>query len=92
MRDDAIRRVLLQIIRLGLLRIRAAGYAGRADDCALEADHLHNIPQLLQSHQPEELHYYFVVERPGFVSRATARVDEFTPLWDELGHLLDEKD
>jgi hypothetical protein len=88
MSDEAIRRVLLEILRVGLLRVRAAAYDGRAEECALEADHLHNVPALLEHLRLEELRYYYTVERPGFIQRTKARVDDLLPLWDELGRLL----
>jgi hypothetical protein len=39
----------MQILRIGLLRIRAFGEEGLADRCAIEADHLHNLPEIVHS-------------------------------------------
>jgi hypothetical protein len=41
---EELRAVLLNILTTGLLRIRAYGWNGQVDLCALEADHLHNLP------------------------------------------------
>ena len=80
--DERITQVLLETLRVGILRIRAAAFAGRAEECALEADHLHNLPSVIQSRRPELLQYYLTVERPAFERRAP-HAEEFSPLWDE---------
>jgi hypothetical protein len=90
MMDDAVRRALLEILRIGLLRVRAAGYAGRAKECALEADHLHNLPRVIQTLAAKELLYYYSVERPSFAKQSTSDVKDLEPLWEELGTLLRE--
>jgi hypothetical protein len=64
-----IAEVLLDIMRQGLLLCRAAGWAGNADQCAREADHLHNLPSLLADYSPEKLAFYWEVERPSFAAR-----------------------
>lgn len=89
---NEIRRILLDILRVGLLRIRAYGNSGVAEACSLEADHLHNLPVLIQSLRWEELLYYYNVERPGFLNVATSNVDEFKLLWEQLGKLIQEKE
>jgi hypothetical protein len=83
--DHGITNVLLEILKVGLLRIRAA--ADRAE-CALEADHLHNLPSIIQSQRPELLQYYLTAEQPGF-ARNARDVEQFTPLWDELRRLVE---
>jgi hypothetical protein len=86
--DDEIKRILLDILRVGLLRIRAFGNSGLADACSAEADHLHNLPVLIQSLRREELLYYYDVERPAFLSVTTSDVDQFRALWEHLGVLI----
>ena len=77
-----IAEIVCEILRTGLLRIRALG---DADRCALEADHLHNLPDLLANYKPELLDYYWRVERVGFIARSTpADVQRFEPLWIAL--------
>jgi len=48
-----IAEILTEILRTGLLRIRALGWSGNAERCAIEADHLHNVPDLLAHYSPE---------------------------------------
>jgi hypothetical protein len=82
---SAIADILLEIIQLGVLRIRAQGWEGNPGRCAVEADHIHNLPALVQDYSPDRLKYYWEVERPSFVSRsAGASLTSFEPLWDEL--------
>jgi hypothetical protein len=83
MTDDDIKRVLLEILRIGLLRVRSAAWEGRSAECAVEADHLHNIPRLVQSLNPVLLRYYLTAERPAF-AKIAPRADEFASLWEEL--------
>jgi hypothetical protein len=72
-----------EILRTGLLRIRALRDPER---CALEADHLHNLPGLLANYEPELLEYYWRVERLVFVERSTPEdIQGFEPLWKALG-------
>src|SRR5436309_1190629 len=69
--------VLLEILTTGILRIRSMG---RSEHSSLEADHLHNLPALLQNYSPELLQYYWEVERPSFIRRC-ASCAQFEPLW-----------
>jgi hypothetical protein len=82
--QDDIKRVLLDILRVGLLRIRAFANSGLSDACSLEADHLHNLPMLVRSLRRDELLFYYNVERPAFLDRTEANTDDFRPLWSEL--------
>jgi hypothetical protein len=81
--------VLLQILMIGILRIRALGWAGFARRCAVEADHIHNLPELLRDYSDDRLRYYWEAERPAFISQsAGVNVTAFEPLWAELGRHL----
>jgi hypothetical protein len=89
MRDnDEIRTVLLNILRIGLLRIRVLGTDGSGEQCSVEADHLHNLPGLIQSLRHEELLYYYNIERSCFLRRTTSNTDEFKPQWERLDKLI----
>ena len=77
------REIYTDILKRGLLSIRGATELGYARAIA---DHLHNVPQLLQTLEHAGLHdYYWRVERPSFLKAVTpeqARV--FESLWREL--------
>jgi len=64
-----IAEILLDLLFRGLLACRDAGNQGRADWCAIHADHLHNLPGLLARYSPELLRNYWEVERPSFARR-----------------------
>jgi len=81
-----IAEIVCEILRTGLLRIRVLS---DADRCALEADHLHNLPGLLADYKPELLEYYWRVERACFIERSTPEeAAGFEALWKSLaGHV-----
>jgi|SRR6516165_5172998 hypothetical protein len=87
--DDAIRRVLLEIVGKGLLRIRWLGEAGHALDCSAEADHLHNLPSLIETVRLGPLRSYYDTERPIFLQRCPTSAEGFQPLWDQLRNFLE---
>jgi hypothetical protein len=80
-----IAEIVHEILRIGILRIRAAAWNGDAARSAIEADHLHNLPALLADYRPELLDYYLRVESASFASRCSP--DDFScfePLWNSL--------
>ncbi len=54
-----------------MIYARAAGWSGDAKRAALEADHVHNLPDVLANNADDKhkLWYYFHVERPSYMSR-----------------------
>jgi hypothetical protein len=80
---EAVRSVVLQILSIGLLRIRTFGAEGLADRCAIEADHLHNLPEVIRSGRLDLLDYYYEVERLGFIDRGSD-AKPFEMLWEQL--------
>ena len=83
---DQIAGVILQILREGVLSARSAGNAERS---ALEADHVHNLPDLLRCFHPELLTYYWDAERPAYLKAAGwHNVQRFEPLWEQLEPLV----
>src|SRR6266700_4157289 len=82
--------VLLDLLGHGILVCRAAGWAGNAENCALEADHLHNLPGLLADFSPERLRYYWEAERTSFAARCDAdALRQWEELWDRLRPLVE---
>jgi len=68
---------LESILRRGLCHIRYIGSLGLAEECQIEAYHLHNLPKLIVDFKLELLDYYFNVER---VSYLNSLKDEDTKL------------
>jgi len=82
--------VLLSILQTGLVRIRTFAWQGRAELCAIESDHIHNIPNLISNYSPEKLSYYWEVERPEYLRQvSTEDLDGWDALWRRLGHEIE---
>jgi hypothetical protein len=81
-----VSEILAKILSVGLLRIRALGWNRDAARCAVEADHLHNLPALLAAFNPELLDFYWRVERVAFIQCSSREeIAAFEPLWAALG-------
>src|ERR1051325_3389037 len=84
-----IAAILHEILRIGLLRIRACGWDNDAERYAIEADHLHNLPTLLADYKPELLELYLDVERNDYMRRSSGEMDkQFETLWKSLASYL----
>lgn len=65
--SEAVRpreRAYLDILHRGLVMVRNFAHAGQTQLCAIEADHLHNIPTLL-GESDERRHVFYVVQERG---------------------------
>jgi hypothetical protein len=90
--------IYLQILHHGLLRLRDAAVLGHTKYCAVEAEHLHNIPSLIGETNEHRHAYYFGQERVYYLERVDRSLPglEFTlsryvELWERLGKLNDIK-
>jgi len=82
---DEIAKILLEIIYVGLLNIRGAANVGDAARCHSEADHIHDLPQMLMNYHPDWLKYYWRNHRANFIEDSRGKgLERFEPLWDEL--------
>lgn len=80
-----IQSIIAEILHVGVLRICAAGWAGDADRCAVETDHLHNLPSLLTDFRQDVLQHYWDGTRTTFISESAGlSLAEFDRLWHEL--------
>jgi hypothetical protein len=81
---------LLSILQTGLLRIRTLAWEGKADQCGIESDHIHNLPDLIAEFSREKLVYYWNVERPEYLKQVPKeRSGEWEPLWQQLSERVD---
>ena len=88
-----IAELLLAILQAGLLSSRARGASGDGRHCAVEADHLHNLPALLANYSDEPLRYYWDVERTAYISQSKKEeVAVFEEYWRRLGSIVNRKD
>jgi hypothetical protein len=66
-RPEDVRAPLLYIIETGLLVIRRHADLNDSERCGVEANHLHNLPSLVENCSPERLKYYLEVEVPQYI-------------------------
>lgn len=85
-RERDRRDIYLDILYRGLLNARSAAYAGDAAQAATEADHLHNLPELLRHLDDEALHaFYWEGMRPSYLGDSKPEyAKSFRDLWAEL--------
>ncbi len=76
--------IYCDILYRGLLAIR--NHSKDPEQCFAEADHLHNIPELLQNLGHEGLHrYYWEAMRPSFIRQSKPEwLWGYQELWAEL--------
>ena len=80
------REIYLDILGRGLLIIRNIAFHD-PEQAQVEADHLHNLPELLAHSDEEELHdFYWNVMRQGYIKVSKPEWSEtYADLWRELG-------
>ena len=66
---QARQQAYLEILTWGLLAIRASAHEGKSRLCEAEADHLHNLPSLVEEHNEKRHHYYIVPERKDYLAK-----------------------
>ena len=84
---EEVAEALLQIIHRAVLYIRVAGWQHDAAYCALEADHIHNLPGLILNYSRDNLKYYLDIERPGSIERVkevSGNAEAFQAQWQRL--------
>jgi hypothetical protein len=85
---DPVARILYKAI----VTIRGAAWNNMSTYCAIEADHIHNLPSLLRGYSRECLEYYLDVERRGYIRDLEELQDMdaevFRPMWVELERYL----
>ncbi len=65
----------LEILGFGLLRIRECAALGLHHYCAVEADHLHNIPSLIGETNEKRHEYYIREERGLYLERVDRTIE-----------------
>jgi hypothetical protein len=87
-----VQAALLTILKHGLLNIRYQAERKNCERCAIEANHLHNIPGLLENFSVDVLRYYLDLERPQYVRETNDQVlAQIRSAWVELADWLSEQ-
>jgi hypothetical protein len=64
--------------------VRVFGWAEQPAACAVEADHLHNLPDLLRRFKPDLLAFYLRTTRETYLAQESETLVVYAPLWHEL--------
>ena len=84
-RQEDVRAPLLKIIERGLLGIRQHADRNDPERCGVEANHLHNLPSLVEKCSPERLTYYLEVEVPQYIRETNDAIPgDVREAWDAL--------
>ena len=79
---------LICILRKSIMLIRQAGNADDAEWCAEEANHIHNVPNLLRSYSRDRLQNYIDFARGGYAGMFCQHFQGpptlFVPYWEQL--------
>ena len=81
--------VLLKLLTRSLLNIRELCNLGDCVDAQLEAEHTHNIPDLVRTLDERDLDYYLNTERVSYRKQSKKEYGmRFIPIWQELDGLI----
>ncbi len=67
---DELLDALAEVLATAVLRIRAAAYQNDSARCAVEADHVHNLPTLLRRCHIDRVRFYWNTERTSFLEQS----------------------
>jgi len=77
--------IIAKMVEKAILKIRGLGWADQGDRCAIEADHVHNLPGLLADYSPERLDYYWRCERSSYLARIPRKDQlDWEDLWNQM--------
>ena len=89
---EEIADVILNIICYGILNARATAWSNDAERSACEADHIHNLPDLLSEYSRAKLDYYWDIERPCYLSclqrAGVGNLTGFLEDWNKLKEIV----
>jgi hypothetical protein len=71
--DTEAKVAIAHILSESLLRIRLQGALGNHKNCEIEADHVHNLPNLLLNFSDELLAFYYNVERKQYLAQTVEK-------------------
>jgi hypothetical protein len=65
--------------------VRSLAWEGQVEQCGIESDHIHNLPDLIADYAPEKLAYYWNVERLEYMRQIPReQLGGWEPLWQQL--------
>jgi len=81
------RSILLEILKIEILKIRSIAHSGNAVLISAISDHIHNLPDLIKNDSEATLRYYMDVEVPCYASRV-GPTPSLSSLWDSLRSIV----
>ncbi len=88
--DDELQLALLDILEKGILAARMAAWSNRADESAIETDHIHTIPDLLRKPFRIELLKFYWEQRGSYIAqRQLGLVTDLDKSWATIRRYLD---
>ena len=81
--------LILQILQTGIVSARSAGWSNDAELATIEADHIHNLPDLLRRYNQHKIKYYWKSERPSYIFKHTRQTGKKPMLFQEHWDLLE---
>lgn len=86
-----VKDALTEIVYYGILLIRSEARAGNVTRCAIEADHLHNLPNLINNYSDERLFCYYPNEVTSYLATTKGvNVNCYRPAWAIIDQYLKE--
>jgi hypothetical protein len=85
---------VLRILSEAIKIIRIASRNNESKYCAIDANHIHNLPGLLRCYSRGSLEYYLDAERTSYIhelgelGRFQDMAEQFRPMWVELERYL----
>ncbi len=67
--NEKIREIIHSILHMGLVHIRQSATFGRLSECLAEANHLHNLPDLLAHPSIDLLEFYYSTTRQTYLKQ-----------------------
>lgn len=88
-------KAYLEILKYGLIFIRNSAHDGKPKVCEIEADHLHNIPTLIQEENNLRHRYYLDNERSLYLERRKKNEKDFDVFtfqrYEELWRIIEKE-
>lgn len=87
--DAEVKTAIAHILSESLLRIRLQGALGDHKSCEIEADHVHNLPNLLMNFSDKLLGFYYNVERKQYLAQSGGKYPQSYDVdWETLAMRL----
>lgn len=89
--DSEVKTAVANILKQALLRIRIEASVASNKSCEIEADHVHNLPDLLINYSDELLKFYYDIERTSYLRECKENYpSQYDGDWNTLARRLNK--